>query len=225
MIRVKEIKDYWINTPERFSEQYETTKNFISPTKAFLHSRRKKVLALAGDVKGKKILDVGCGSGVFMIEFAKKGADVVGIDYSGIMLDIAKRELKRHQVPKDKYNILKADATKLPFAKSEFDIVLATGLADYLSASQNKLFIKEVARVMKKDGILICGFPVRESPVAFLRSGVGLWVRKKFMKLPPIQSWFSIEEIRSLLREGNLKDVKQDKVFYTMWIILAKKIK
>lgn len=225
MIRVKEIKDYWINTPERFSEQYEITKNFISPTKTFLHTRRKKVLAQVGDVKGKKILDVGCGSGVFMIEFIKRGAYVVGIDYSDTMLDIAKRELKRHKLPNGKYKIIKADATKLPFGKNEFDIVLATGLADYLTAAQNKLFIKEVARVMKKDGILICGFPVRESPVAFLRFGVGLWVRKKIMKLPPIQSWFSIEEVRSLLKVGNLEDIKRDKVFYTMWIILAKKIK
>ncbi|MEX2027931.1 MAG: hypothetical protein WD988_00335, partial [Candidatus Curtissbacteria bacterium] len=66
---------------------------------------------------------------------------------------------------------------------------------------------------------------VKESPVAFLRSGPGLWVRKNIMKLPPIQNAFSIEDVRKLLKIAGLVDVKKDKVFQTMWIIVAQRSK
>lgn len=225
MVHIHEIKKYWLTTPERFAEQYETTRSFISPTKMFLHARRKKVLDLTHDVKGKKILDIGCGSGVFMIEFIKRGAYVVGADYSDIMLHIAEHELNRNKISKSKFKLIKADATRLPFKKAEFDIILATGLADYLTSTQNGLFIKGVDKALKKGGVLICGFPVKESPVAFLRSGLGLWIRKNIMKLPPIQSAFSIQDIRKLLKIAGLVDIKRDKVFQTMWIIVAKRNK
>src|SRR6202041_2510353 len=43
--------------------------------------------AQAGDVAGKNILDIGCGSGVYAVDFARRGAKrVLGVDFSGNML-------------------------------------------------------------------------------------------------------------------------------------------
>src|ERR671938_1663836 len=53
----------------------------------------------AGDVKGKDILDVGCGSGVYSVDFARRCARrVVGVDVSNNMLELASQEAERHQV-------------------------------------------------------------------------------------------------------------------------------
>lgn len=217
------IKKYWLDTPELFSEQYKFSLfNLLSPTKTFLHSRRKKVLSLVGNVKGKKILDVGCGSGIFMIDFAKMGAKVVGIDYSDKMLNSAKRELSRFKIPKSDFQLKRANAVSLPFKDKKFDVILASGLTDYLTMSENKKFIKEASRVLKKNGTLIVSYPIKESPVAFLRSGIGLWLRKKFLGLPPLTTSLSISDIKSLFDEAGLKDTQHRKVFYTMWIIKAK---
>src|SRR3990167_62047 len=125
------IKEYWQNTPGFFSEKYQT--NFLklaSPVNLFLHLRRKEALKLAGSVKGKKILDVGCGSGVFLLEFIKMGATVVGIDYSQKMLSMAEAELKLYKIPKNKYKLILANATNLPLNSKSFDLVLATGMTD-----------------------------------------------------------------------------------------------
>lgn len=50
------------------------------------------LLKLVGKVKGMRIIDVGCGSGVFAAELAKRGANVVGVDPSKEMIHIANRE-------------------------------------------------------------------------------------------------------------------------------------
>lgn len=221
--KLSAIKKYWISTPEFFSEKYSNNLlELISPVNLFLLSRRKKVLNLAGDVSQKKILDVGCGSGIFMADFIKKGAYVAGIDYSQRMLDLAQELLVKLKLPKTKYVLSKASATNIPFKDHYFDIVLATGLTDYLSDQENKLFFKDAARVLKKDGMIIVSFPSQISPFAFVRSGAGLWLRQKFFKLPPIRNEFSQEKIRSFLWAENLQEKQHYKIFQTMWIVIAK---
>lgn len=224
MGRIREsIKRYWQNTPERFFEQYDISAiKLVSPVNLFLHARRRKVLELIGDVSGKRVLDVGCGSGVFIVELAKRGAYVVGIDYSDKMLEEAKRQLNYFKIPSSKYTLKNADATKLPFKNGEFDVILATGLTDYLSDEQDKLFIREAKRVLAKNGKLIVSFPVAESPFSFLRKGLGLKIRQKLFNLPPIENSFSIKRIKNLLSSVKLKDISRYKIFSTMWIIVAK---
>lgn len=224
MARLREsIKKYWLTTPERFFEQYNISAiKLISPVNLFLHARRRKVLWLTGNVSGKKIVDVGCGSGVFMIEFIRRGAKVIGIDYSKKMLKEAKIQLDKFKIPKSKYFLIKADATKLPFKNGEFDIVLATGLTDYLTDLQNELFIQEAKRILKSNGKIVISFPVENSPFSFLRHGLGLKIRQRFFNLPPIANAFSIGRIRDLLKSAKLKDVETHKIFSTMWLIVAR---
>ena len=221
----KKIQDYWIKTPDLFAEKYTSPLLAVfSPANAFLQSRRKKVLALVGDLRDKKVLDVGCGSGIFMVDFIKRGAMVTGVDYSQKMLEMAKNLLNQQKISSSRYWLVKAEATNLPFKKREFDIILATGLADYLSQAQNELFLLQASKVVKKNGLLICGFPIKESPVGFLRYGFGLWLREHLFKLPPIESYFSLSEIRAMLKKADLKETKHLKVFSTMWIIVAKHV-
>lgn len=216
------IKKYWLNTPEFFSEKYENSFiQSLSPVNAFLTARRKKVLKLAGNVKNKKILDVGCGSGIFMLDFTKQGATVTGVDYSQKMLDLAGRELKSHRIARNKYSLKKASATMLPFKEKSFDIILATGLTDYLTDGENKKFIKEAARVLKKEGKFIVSFPVEKSPFSFVRSGIGLKIRRKLFKLPPIHNQFSLPKIYKMLKEVGLEENDHHKIFTTMWLIVA----
>lgn len=219
----KAIYSYWQKTPELFSEKYENNLiELFSPVAMFLNSRRKKVAILSGNLKGKRILDVGCGSGIFMLDFIKKGATVVGIDYSQKMLDFAEHNLNKYQVPKKSYKLLKLSATKMNFKEKSFDLILATGLTDYMTDEQDREFLKQASLLVKKNGKLIISFPSQKSPFSFLRSGLGLEIRKRFAKLPPIQNNFSEGKIIRFLSEANLKLTKKDKVFHTMWLVVAK---
>ena len=111
-------------------------------------------LELLGNVKGKKILDYGCGTGIYARLLTKKGAKVKGFDISSEMLKIAK-----HENPKLDFKL--GSGYKIPF-KEKFDIVLASLVVHYLE-DWEKMF-KEVSRVLKEGGIFIfsTGNPVAE---------------------------------------------------------------
>lgn len=108
----------------------------------------------ADDVSGKTVLDVGCGSGVYSVDFARRGAArVVGIDFSENMLRIARHEAERHGVT-ERCEFIHAnflDAT-LP---REFDVAIAMGVFDYLP--EPAPFLRKMASVTR--GHLIASFP------------------------------------------------------------------
>lgn len=53
----------------------------------------------AGDISGKKILDIGCGTGLLSAKLAKRGGEVTAVDLSVDMLDVAKERAQALQLP------------------------------------------------------------------------------------------------------------------------------
>ncbi len=76
------------------------------------------------DLEGKSVLDVGCGPGNFTRLLARRAARVVGCDSSDRMLS---RRAEAAGV-----EILRADARRLPFPDSSFDVVFAANLLHHL---------------------------------------------------------------------------------------------
>lgn len=75
------------NNYNEIAEQYKKTE--IKPDKKF--SILPTVLKIAGDVRGKTVLDLGCGDGFFTEEFGSAGADkVIGVDNSQKQIDLAR---------------------------------------------------------------------------------------------------------------------------------------
>jgi SAM-dependent methyltransferase len=88
----------------------------------------------AGDVVGKSVLDVGCGSGIYSVDFARRGAKrVVGVDFSTNMLRIARDDEER------------------------FDVVFAMGVFDYLADPGP--FLRKMATASR--GKTLASFPGR----------------------------------------------------------------
>ncbi len=108
----------------------------------------------AGDVTEKKILDVGCGSGVYAVDFARRGARrVVGVDFSDKMLELASQEAEQHGVV-DRCEFIRADFLELDL-KETFDVSIAMGVFDYIP-DQVTLLRKMVALTTGK---VIASFP------------------------------------------------------------------
>ena len=55
-----------------------------------VHRRFELAMDLSGEVEGSRILDIGCGSGRYSVEMARRGAEVVGIDFAPRMLELAR---------------------------------------------------------------------------------------------------------------------------------------
>jgi len=122
-----------------------------------------KTVPLFEDVNGKKILDVGAGTGRLAVELAKKGAIVTALDVSEQMLKILQRKNKK---------IITAlgDAESMPFADEEFDLVAAEFLIVHLK--NPKRFFDEAYRVLKNRGrLLITNINQKDPPEINTKDG------------------------------------------------------
>ncbi|EHB44036.1 Methyltransferase type 11 [uncultured Mycobacterium sp.] len=79
-----------VNDYDSFAEAY-AAENDNSIANAWYE--RPAIIALAGDVSGRQILDAGCGSGALFAELRDRGALVTGIDNSAAMLKLARGRL------------------------------------------------------------------------------------------------------------------------------------
>ena len=105
-----------------------------------------QILPLFGDVKNKKILDVGAGTGRLSLALARMGAEVTALDVSAKMLKVIENKSK-------KINTVTGDAEALPFAGQTFDYVMAAFLIVHLKDPAS--FFDDSYRVLKDGGRLI----------------------------------------------------------------------
>jgi SAM-dependent methyltransferase len=134
-----------VNDYDSFAEAYsaETEANLINGYYA-----RPAILALAGDVTGRRILDAGCGSGPLSAALRDRGAIVTGIDSSAKMLELTRRRLGA-DAP-----LYVADLGRpLPFTDGAFDDVIASLVLHYLEDWTSPL--AELRRVLTPGGRLI----------------------------------------------------------------------
>jgi len=108
----------------------------------------KKIISKTNLVAESHVLDIGCGSGLFLRTAGAKGATITGIDVSPELLDIA-RERNPHAT------LLNQDMEHLPFADKSFDIV--TGFNSLPYAEDINKVMAEIKRVLKEDGKLAIG--------------------------------------------------------------------
>ncbi|HEY5855393.1 MAG TPA: class I SAM-dependent methyltransferase [Aldersonia sp.] len=103
---------------------------------------------LLGDVRGRRVLEVGCGSAPCARWLGGQGAEVVGLDLSMGMLSRGVAAMRRGgpQVP-----LVQADAECLPFADASFDLACsAFGAVPFVADSARVM--REVARVLRPGG-------------------------------------------------------------------------
>lgn len=112
------------------------------------HYERPAMIDLAGDVKGRRVLDAGCGSGPLAAALIEGGADVVGFDLSPEMLEIARQRLGAE------VDLRVADLGEpLPYPDDSFDDVIGSLVLHYLEDWTAPL--AELHRVLKPGGRLI----------------------------------------------------------------------
>ena len=99
------------------------------------------------DVNGKKLLEVGCGMGADLLEFAKKGAICTGIDLTPNHVALAKKLFKTYGFSA---KITKGDAESLAFADNSFDCVYSHGVIHHTPNTEQAL--TEIHRVLKPGG-------------------------------------------------------------------------
>jgi 2-polyprenyl-3-methyl-5-hydroxy-6-metoxy-1,4-benzoquinol methylase len=115
-----------------------------------LTPRLEAALALAGDLSGKRVLDVGCGRGEVVLHCARHGAKAYGVDYSADALQLARQGAAGNETYWQR-----ADAGHLPFQDRTFDWVLMLDIVEHLHPAELAAALVDVRRVLKPEGRLI----------------------------------------------------------------------
>lgn len=133
------------------------------------HKSRLRFWLSIIDYKKKKVLDIGCNTGILLIPLLERKIDVIGVDI--VKEDIAKA---RQNLATKKISVRKArvaNAEKLPFRTNFFDIVLMSDVLEHVG--NPALAAKEAIRVTKPGGVILATVPNEWHPVVKYP-----WVRK-----------------------------------------------
>lgn len=124
--------------------------NLIDP---LLRDIREFVPGFAGMNAGNKVLDVCCGTGEQVFEYARNGFTATGIDIASDMIKTALKNKIKHNL--ENVSFQQADATSLPFSDCHFDCAsVSFGLHDKGKIAREKV-VSEMKRIVRPGGTLI----------------------------------------------------------------------
>lgn len=128
---------------------------------SFVAMENKYVLGELGDLKGKKILDVGAGLGESSVYFALQGAEVYFNDISPKMGEFAKQLADKHGVSL-KYLI--APIERLEVHKDYFDVIYCANLMHHVPPEDQEMWIRTMSEALKQGGKLVTIDPLKYNP-------------------------------------------------------------
>lgn len=152
---------------------------------AFLHGSRlfasvaqpfDQIIPLQ-DLRGSRVLEIGCGMGLHTQTMAAAGADVTAVDLTPTAVEATSRRVAIRGL---RVTVLRCDAEDLPFTDGAFDFVWSWGVIHH--SSRTVRIVREIARVLKKTGacrIMVYnreGMPAR---ISFIRDYV---LKAKFLR-------------------------------------------
>jgi len=159
-----------------------------------------------GPVRGRRVLEVGAGSGRDSVALASEGAVPFILDYSAASLETARRVAERHGVAPI---LVRADALPLPFKEGAFDVIFHQGLLEHFRDPMPLL--NENVRALADDGLLLVDVPQRWHLYTLLKHAMiatGTW-------FAGWETEFTIGQLEGLLRRAGVRTVGR----YGAWMV------
>ncbi len=156
------------------------------------------------------LLDLGCGTGRYLLPLSRKYDYVVGTDVSANAVLRARSYLRKNNSRvtfggEGMAECLISSITCLPFSDSSFDAVMCLGVLQHLFEAERRLAMDEVKRILKSGGIFIIEvFGVRDMRYGGDEIEKGTFCRKSGI----VYHYFTKEEVTSLLCAFDILEIK-----------------
>lgn len=142
--------DFYIELQNRLMTAYfKKKKNPVDHFMGFIYKTIYGIFPMAGK-KRLRVLDIGCGNGLFIHNLEKVGCDVYGIDMSKSSINFAKRKLKLK-------NVKVGDVENLNYKKEFFDVIVMNHIIEHVY-DPIKL-VRSASRLLKKGGTMVVATP------------------------------------------------------------------
>lgn len=171
--------------------------NWEGPAGKMRWARRVKMLSNHLG-PGMSVLEVGCGTGYFTRELARSGADIVAVDVSPELLEMARADCPAKNVY---YEIQNACALSYPDAA--FDSVVGSSVLHHLEIKEA---VREFHRVLKPRGTIYFTEPNMLNPQIAIQKNFP-WIKRKLGDSPDETAFFRWP-LRRLLEETGFRDVR-----------------
>lgn len=198
------IRRYWEGHP--LGVQY-VSRQGITPGSAefFEHIRpwmnpwkfpwiMQRIEEQARELKGKKLLEVGCGMGYDSLEFIRRGVRVTAVDLTPKAVEFATRHFEVVGAEADEVRV--GNALELPFEDESFDAVWSNGVLH--ATGDTRKAISEVRRVLKPGGRAIISHFYRKPSWMYLVHRVGRENIEFKDEDPPVNEFYSEKEIEEM---------------------------
>jgi SAM-dependent methyltransferase len=173
--------------------------NWEGPAGKLRWARRVKMLS--NHLRsGMGVLELGCGTGYFTRELARSGADIVAIDVSPELLEIAEADCPAENVRYEAQN-----ACALTYPNDVFDSVVGSSVLHHLEINEA---LREIYRVLKPGGTIYFTEPNMLNPQIAVQKNVP-WVKRKLGDSPDETAFFRWP-LRRLLKQTGFRDVRID---------------
>lgn len=155
-------KSYYGQHLKKYS-QYTFSQDWIKWGTRIIPYRAKRTAKILEEYveKDAHILDLGCGIGLSLHVLAQIFPNTVGCDVDEKALNVCRKILK--EVGVDGIDLKKYDGRELPFPNNSFDAVLSIEVVEHVK--NPKPMLKEIKRVLKRDGVLIITTPNKYWPI------------------------------------------------------------
>jgi len=157
-------------------------------------------------VAGKRVLEVGAGSGRDSVALAEAGATAILLDYSVASLEVARGVAERAG---RRVHLVRADALRMPFRDADIDVVFHQGLLEHFRDPMPLL--RENVRVLAPGGILLVDVPQRFHLYTVLKHfliALGRW-------FAGWETEFTIGELERLMRTAGVTVTRR----YGSWMV------
>lgn len=157
-------------------------------------ARIASLMSLSGSLEGRKVLDIGCGTGGISVAFAKMKAAVYAMEPNHthpLLMDLTMARAAREGV--DLSTVI-GRGELLPFSDGSLDIVILNDVLEHVDDPER--VVSEASRVLKIDGLIYLSTPNKYSFKQILREGhSGLF---GVTLLPPRVAAFYVTRIRKV---------------------------
>jgi len=132
--------------------------HYYEPFVSYVYKKRLKLcLNLIKDKRFDTILDVGCGSGIFFLTLKNISHKLCGLDEHKFPKEVS-GSLKKLGV---QANLVSADLRKMPYENEKFDAIISISTYEHIQNEDLDTAMEELNRVLKREGIIYIGVPVK----------------------------------------------------------------
>jgi len=169
---------------------------------------REAVISLLEPRPGELILDVGTGTGIYLMEAVGRGAVVVGLDISRGMLGVLSKKL-RERGDWVRASLVLGDAENLPIKEQVFHKIINNTTLEFLTNPEKAL--AEARRALMFGGSMVIG----------VLTSTSLWAFERRLRRAKSKNVYSYAQFYSLKRLRKLLEVSGFKVEEARWAVYA----